>query len=74
MYHYFSLQYSAIQKTILRHDRLWSMSGISMVLSELNEIILPRISEQEGNGTVLVAGGGKFTARFDTNENSEKAK
>jgi hypothetical protein len=62
---YFSLQYSAIQATILRHDRLWSMAGISQALSELNEITLPKIAGQYG-GRALVAGGGKFTARFET--------
>jgi len=65
-HYYFSLQYSAIQKTVLRHDRLWSMAGISQMLSRLNEIIMP---EAVGaNGTVIVAGGGKFTARFPTED------
>lgn len=77
-FHYFSLQYSAIQKTILRHDRLWSMAGISMILSELNEIILPGIAKKfsgkKQEETILVAGGGKFTARFDTEEKAENAK
>lgn len=71
---YFSLQYSAIQKTILRHNRLWSMSGISMALSRLNEVILPDISENEEKGKVLVAGGGKFTARFDSSEQADQAR
>lgn len=31
---YFSPQFSAIRKTILRHDRLWFMAGISMAFSE----------------------------------------
>lgn len=31
-YFYVSLQYSAIQKTVLRHDRLWSMAGVSQML------------------------------------------
>ncbi len=77
-FHYFSLQYSAIQKTILRHDRLWSMAGISMILSELNEIILPGIAKKfsgkKQEETILVAGGGKFTARFDTEDKAEDAK
>lgn len=76
--YFFSLQYSAIQKTILRHDRLWSMAGISSILSELNEIILPEITKQHG-GEVLVAGGGKFTACFPDKDkeiidNAAKAK
>ncbi len=66
-HHYLALQYSAIQKTVLRHDRLWSMAGISRLLSWLNEIELPRLAARH-QGTVLVAGGGKFTARFDTAE------
>lgn len=62
-HHYLSFQYSAIQKTILRHHRLWWMAGTSLELSRLNEIRLPRLAG-ECDGTVLVAGGGKFTARF----------
>jgi hypothetical protein len=72
-FYYFSVQYSAIQKTILRHDRLWSVTGISMILSELNEIGFPRVVS-ENNGTVLVAGGGKFTARFSGERDAETAK
>lgn len=72
-YHYFSLQYSAIQKTVLRHDRLWSIAGISQILSVLNEIELPAIVEcKDIGGEVLVAGGGKFTARFPQ-KNKEEA-
>ena len=63
MYYYLSLQYSAIQKTVLRHDRLWSIAGISNTLARLNEIDLPDIAVHHG-GTAIVAGGGKFTARF----------
>lgn len=63
VYHYFSMQYSAIQKTVLRHDRLWSIAGISNILSRMNEIEMPAIAE-EHNGEAIVAGGGKFTARF----------
>jgi len=60
---YFSLQYSAIQKTVLRHDRLWSIAGISQILSVMNELELREITRDNG-GEVLVAGGGKFTAKF----------
>jgi hypothetical protein len=50
------------------------MSGISMTLSRLNEVILPEISEKEEMGKVLVAGGGKFTARFDSLEQGRQAR
>lgn len=70
---YFSLQYSAIQKTVLRHDRLWSIAGISQILSLLNEIKLPEITKKY-NGTTIVSGGGKFTARFTDEKEAEKAK
>jgi len=70
---YFSLQYSAIQKTVLRHDRLWSMAGISQIMAWMNEIEMPRIVK-ENSGSVLVAGGGKFTAKFDNKKKSETAK
>ncbi len=73
MYFYISLQYSAIQKTVLRHDRLWSIAGTSQILSKLNEILLPDIAKNH-NGQVLVAGGGKFTTRFNTKEGAEKAR
>jgi hypothetical protein len=64
-HYYFALQYSAIQETVLRHDRLWSIAGISQILSRMNEIELPAIVEHRDIGEeVLVAGGGKFTARF----------
>jgi len=72
-YHYFSLQYSAIQKTALRHDRLWSIAGISQILSVMNELELPKITEDNG-GDVLVAGGGKFTARFEEKGRAETAR
>lgn len=65
---YLALQYSAIQKTILRHDRLWSIAGISHGLAELNEVTLPGIIHNTYKGTVLVAGGGKCTAVFDDND------
>ena len=73
VYHFFSLQYSAIQKTILRHDRLWSMAGISASLSRLNEITLPEITEKH-NGTVMVAGGGKYTGRFNDGPSAKAAR
>lgn len=66
--YYLALQYSAIQKTVLRHDRLWSISGISYGLAELNEVTLPGIIERDYKGTVLVAGGGKCTAVFDDHD------
>lgn len=72
-YYYVSLQYSAIQKTVLRHDRLWSMAGVSQILSQLNEIILPAETKKQ-NGVVLVAGGGKFTARFTNKPSAEQAR
>jgi len=72
-YHYFSIQYSAIQKTVLRHDRLWSIAGISNILSRLNEVEMPRIARDHG-GEAIVAGGGKFTARFDCEEKAIDAK
>lgn len=70
---YVSLQYSAIQKTVLRHDRLWSIAGISHGLAELNEVTLPRIIEKDFKGTVLVAGGGKCTAVFDDDDAANAA-
>ncbi len=73
-HHYFSLQYSAIQKTVLRHDRLWSIAGISQGLAKLNEIDFIRIAETEYKGKVLVAGGGKFTAKFPDNSLAEGAR
>lgn len=76
--YYFSLQYSAIQKTVLRHDRLWSIAGISQILSELNEIKLPGIARAANNDpsteNIIVAGGGKFTAVFDAPEKADNAK
>jgi len=69
---YFSLQFSAIQKTVLRHDRLWSMAGISQILSMINELELPRIT-QGNDGDVLVAGGGKFTAKFPDEQKAQNA-
>lgn len=69
--YYFSLQYSAIQKTVLRHDRLWSISGMSQILAWMNEIAMPGLVQ---GGNVLVAGGGKFTARFYNKEAGEKAR
>ncbi len=71
MPYYLSFQYSAIQKTILRHHRLWWMAGTSLTLSRLNEIKLPEIA-RNNQGKVLVAGGGKFTARFDDHQNARQ--
>lgn len=62
-YYYLYLQYSAIQKAVLRHDRLWSIAGMSQALARLNEVALPAIVS-ELDGETFVAGGGKFTARF----------
>jgi len=72
-FHYFSLQFSAIQKTVLRHDRLWSIAGVSHMLSRLNEIELPAIAERHG-GQAIVAGGGKFTARFSSESDAARAR
>lgn len=76
MPYYLSLQYSAIQKTVLRHNRLWSMAGISQGLAMLNEIEFVHIVEEyktEGD-FVLVAGGGKFTACFTCPERATSAR
>ncbi|MCX8023314.1 MAG: hypothetical protein N2745_11145 [Syntrophorhabdaceae bacterium] len=73
MYHYLSVQYSAIQKTILRHDRLWSISGMSHTLSEINEIEMRNIATNHG-GLIIVAGGGKFTVRFDSKDEAERTR
>jgi hypothetical protein len=70
--YYFSIQYSAIQKTILRHDRLWSIAGISAMLSQLNEIDMPAIASAH-EGKVLLAGGGKFTASFPSMQQARDA-
>lgn len=47
-----------------------------MILSWLNEIELPKIargySKKPENETILVAGGGKFTARFEINDTPEE--
>lgn len=71
---YLSLQYSAIQKTVLRHDRLWSIAGISNMLSRINEIYLSHVARNDYSAFPLVAGGGKFTARFDNKDDAESAK
>lgn len=73
LYYYLALQYSAIQKTVLRHDRLWSIIGISQILAEINEIKLPEIVAELG-GQTLISGGGKFTAKFDNPQSVDKAK
>lgn len=69
-YYYLSLQYSAIQKTVLRHDRLWSIAGISQIMAGMNELEMAGVK----NAKILVAGGGKFTARFDSTEDAQKAR
>lgn len=73
MKYFISTQYSAIQKTVLRHNRLWSIAGISQGLSRLNEIEFPQITADH-DGTVMVAGGGKFTAFFARREMAEAAR
>lgn len=73
MKYFVSIQYSAIQKTVLRHNRLWSIAGISQGLSLLNEIEFPQITIDHG-GTVMVAGGGKFTAFFPSRNEAEAAR
>jgi len=57
----------------MRHNRLWSIAGISQGLSLLNEIELPNIAKELG-GKVMVAGGGKFTAFFGTEEAASDAR
>ncbi len=71
-YFYVSLQYSAIQKVIARVDRLWSMAGLSQLLQELNELTLPDIVNS-CHGDVLIAGGGKLTARFGSQSAAKDA-
>ncbi len=72
-HYYLSLQYSAIQKTVLRHERLWSIAGISNILSWMNEIEMPRIAREHA-GEPIVAGGGKFTARFPGKTQAQDAR
>ncbi|RMG04481.1 MAG: hypothetical protein D6726_03260 [Nitrospirae bacterium] len=71
--YYLSLQFSAIQKAIMRHDRLWAMAGTSRILSWLNEVAMPQIAKDH-SGEVIVAGGGKFTARFAKESDAEMSK
>jgi len=73
MSYFFSMQFSAIQKMVLRHNRLWSIAGISQGLSHLNEIVFPQITA-DNNGEVMVAGGGKFTAFFPDELTAETAR
>ncbi len=74
MSHYLALQYSGIQKTILRHSRLWSLSGISQIMQKLNEVDLPAIvTDTRHGGTVLIAGGGKLTASFPDQDLADSA-
>lgn len=70
--YYISFQYSAIQKLIERHQRLWSLAGTSQILSNMNETEMKGIVEKKG-GKVLVAGGGKFTARFQEEAKAKEA-
>lgn len=70
---YIYLQYSAIQKAVLRHDRLWSIAGMSQALSRLNEVDLPAIVSRF-NGKTFVAGGGKFTARLEAEDKASQAR
>jgi hypothetical protein len=92
MQYYLSLQFSAIQKTLLRHDRLWSIAGTSQIMAWMNEISMPSVETgmsriisglselltcdiaQKSNAKVLVAEGGKFTARFADDTDAEEAK
>jgi len=69
---YIALQYSGIQKVILRHDRLWSISGLSQILSAMNEIDLPAYTRKYG-GQDLLSGGGKFDAKFSSKKNASLA-
>ncbi len=73
MPYYLSLQYSGIQKVILRHDRLWSIAGTSQLLSQLNEIELPRLAKKF-DGKVIISGGGKFTASFQSHDKATEAR
>ncbi len=57
----------------MRHDRLWSMAGMSLVLAKLNEITLPKIIKDNG-GTPLLASGGKLTARFPNRDKAVEAR
>ncbi|MCX7858214.1 MAG: hypothetical protein N2513_09625 [Deltaproteobacteria bacterium] len=73
MKYYLAIQYSAIQKAVLRHDRLWSISGISHTIVKLNEIKMREIVRQK-RGHVILAGGGKLTACFENIRDAEEAK
>jgi hypothetical protein len=71
MLFYISLQFSAIQATINRHDRLWSIAGISRILQEINEVKLKETALKiEESSSILLSGGGKFTVGFSTEENA----
>lgn len=71
-FYYLSLQYSGIQRVVLRHDRLWSIAGLSQIMAEINEIKMQHCIGKKGK--VLIAGGGKFTARFESKEDAEDSK
>lgn len=70
---YIAFRYSGIQQALLRHQRLWSISGTSELMNEINEVILPAIVNKH-DGRVLMAGGGKLTALFYDSRKAEKAK
>lgn len=72
MKYYFSLRFSAIQKAVLRHHRLWSIAGTSDLLAEINEIYLPKLCSKR-NGLPVVSGGGKFTAVFENEQDAVSA-
>ncbi len=73
MNYYLSIQFSAIQKVVLRHDRLWSIAGTSHILSRLNEIEMKKVIKNH-SGRVILASGGKLTASFPSNKDAEEAK
>ncbi|MEM4218102.1 MAG: hypothetical protein QXZ09_08770 [Candidatus Methanomethylicaceae archaeon] len=62
-----SLRFSAIQKAILRHHRLWSIAGTSDLLAQINEIYLPQLCTEK-NGFPIISAGGKFTAVFENEQ------
>jgi CRISPR/Cas system-associated protein Cas10 (large subunit of type III CRISPR-Cas system) len=70
---YIALQFSGIQKALLRHPRLWSIAGTSEVMDYLSSVELPEIAKQRG-GEVIISGGGKFTVAFEKEEDARIAK
>lgn len=73
-YFYLALQYSGIQKTILRHDRLWSIAGTSMLMARMNEILMLSKKIIGENSEVILAGGGKLIVKFINEDDAKKAK